>query len=76
MNTLLSVQPNSNMFDVYVNDKRELLVVPRGARLPVIGAIGKWRKKKTRVVSVSHEIRLAVQKDGHYMRKLRDLKKQ
>lgn len=61
------------MFDVYVNERHELLVVPQGARPPVIGAFGKWRKRKTRVASVSHEIRSAVQKHGHYMRKLKDL---
>ncbi|MGL9623951.1 hypothetical protein QRQ56_39010 [Bradyrhizobium sp. U531] len=52
------------MFDVYVNDKHDLLVVPQGSPLPVVGALGKWRKKKTRVISVSDGIRSAVQNHG------------
>ncbi|MCP3460435.1 MULTISPECIES: hypothetical protein [unclassified Bradyrhizobium] len=63
------------MFDVYLNDKHDLLVIPQGAPLPVTDALAKWRKKKTRVIGVSHEIRLAVQKQGYYMRKARDFGK-
>ncbi|RXH33573.1 hypothetical protein XH84_09885 [Bradyrhizobium nanningense] len=63
------------MFDVYVNDKHDLLVVPQGSQLPVIGAFRKWRKKKARAISVSDEIKSIVQKHGHYMRKLSDLRK-
>jgi len=33
------------------------------------------RKTKTRLISVSEEIRLAVQRQGFYVRKLKDLKK-
>lgn len=63
------------MFDVYVNDKHDLLVIPQGSPLPAIGAFRKWRKKKARVISVSDEIKVAIQKNGHYVRKLRDLRR-
>ncbi|MBB4428354.1 hypothetical protein GGD66_006941 [Bradyrhizobium sp. CIR48] len=63
------------MFDVYLNDKRDLLVVTQGSPLPVNGAVGKWRKRKRRVSSVSEEIRFAVQEQGYYMRKQKDLRK-
>ena len=59
------------MFEVYLNDKRDLLVVNKGSPLPLIGASGKWRKKK-KVLRVSDEIRLAVQRYGYYVRKLSD----
>ena len=58
------------MFDVYLNDKRHLLVVRKG--LPIPPADGRWRRKK-RAVSVSEEISRAVQKQGYYMRKLKPL---
>lgn len=60
------------MFDIYLNDRRDLLVVRKG--FPIPAAPGKWRKKKERVVSVSDEIRVAVESQGYYMRKLKDLK--
>jgi hypothetical protein len=41
-------------------------------RLP--DASGKWHKKK-KVASVSEDIRLAVQRQGYYLRKLTDFKK-
>ena len=35
------------MFDVYLNEKRDrLLVVPKGQPIPIIGNSGRWRKKK------------------------------
>ena len=61
------------MFEVYLNDKRDLLVMKKGSPLPLIGASGKWRKKK-KVLRVSDEIRLAVQRHGYYVRKLSDAK--
>jgi len=61
------------MFDIYLNDRRDLLVVRKG--FPIPATPGKWRKKKDRVVSVSEEIRVAVQSQGYYMRRLRDFKK-
>jgi hypothetical protein len=63
------------MFDVYLNDKRDLLVVRKGFPIPLIGVSGRWRKKRRRAVSVSDEIRLAVQRQGYYIRKQRDLMK-
>ena len=60
------------MFDVYLNTKRDLLVVRNGLPIPL--ASGTWRKKK-KVASVSEDIKLAVQRQGYYMRKLTDFKK-
>jgi hypothetical protein len=63
------------MFDVYINDKRHLLVVRKGLPMPLLGdGSGRWRKKK-RAVSVSDEISRAVQKQGYYVRKINRLKK-
>ena len=59
------------MFDVYLNEKRDrLLVIARGQPIPAIEKAGRWRKKKA-TVAVSDEIRSAVQRDGFYWRKLR-----
>jgi len=41
--------------------------------MPLVGASGKWRKSKKRVIKISDEIRSALQRQGYYMRKLRDL---
>jgi hypothetical protein len=60
------------MFDVYLSGKRDLLVVGKGLSIPA-GTSGRWRKSKKRVVKVSDEIKLAVQRQGYYVRKLRDL---
>jgi hypothetical protein len=57
------------MFDVYLNWKGDLLVVPRGLPIPN-SETGRWRKKKTRVGAVSDEIRLAIKRHGYYRRKL------
>ena len=57
------------MFDVYLNGKSDLLVVPRGLPIPN-SETGRWRKKKTKVAAVSDEIRLAIQRHGYYRRKL------
>ena len=61
------------MFEVYLNDRRDLLVVKKGSPIPLIGASGKWRRKK-RVLRVSDEIRSVVQRHGYYVRKLSDVK--
>ena len=58
--------------DVYLNSRRDLLVVKKGCPIPPIAALGSWRKSKKRVVKVSEEIRSAVHAHGYYMRKLRD----
>jgi uncharacterized protein YcgL (UPF0745 family) len=62
------------MFDVYLNERRDLLVVPKGLPIPFAGASVRWRKKK-KAVSVSEEIKLAVQRQGYYVRKLKDFRK-
>ena len=59
------------MFDVYLNERRDLLVVSKGLPIPTYKS-GRWRKKK-KVLKVSDEIRSAVQRQGYYVRKLRDL---
>ena len=61
------------MFDVYLNTKRDLLVVRNGLPIPLPDA-RRWHKKK-KVASVSEDIKLAVQRQGYYMRKLTDFKK-
>jgi hypothetical protein len=63
------------MFDVYLNNKRDLLIVRKGFPIPAADTSGSWRKKKTKVVRVSDEIRIAVQSRGYYLRKLKDFKK-
>ena len=57
------------MFDVYLNDKRDLLVVRKGVPIPHSEAPIRWRKKK-RAAVVSEEIKRAIQKQGYYLRKL------
>lgn len=56
------------MFDVYVNRRRDVLVIPRGLRVPLIGP-GNWRKKRV-VRSVSDAIETVVRKEGFYLQKL------
>ena len=57
------------MFDVYLNEKRDrLLVVAKGQPIPNVGNSGRWRKKKG-AVAVSDEIKLALQRDGFYWRR-------
>jgi hypothetical protein len=59
------------MFNVYLNQKRDrLLVIPRGRPIPVIESAGRWLKKKG-TVAISEEIKSAIQRDGFYWRKLR-----
>ena len=62
-----------HMFDVYLNQRRDLLVVSRGLPIPTQHKLGRWRKSKKKVLKVSDEIRSAVQRQGYYVRKLRDL---
>lgn len=59
------------MFDVYRNDKRELLVLSNGSAIPIVCSRGKWRKSRKRVLKVSDEIKSAVQRQGYYVRSLR-----
>jgi hypothetical protein len=59
------------MFDVYLNDRRNyLLVVAKGQPIAAHRHLGQWHKKKA-TVAVSDEIKRAVQKDGYYSRRLR-----
>ena len=59
------------MFDVYLNKKRDcLLVIARGQPIPVVENAGRWRKKKKATVAVSDEIKSAIQRDGFYWRRL------
>jgi hypothetical protein len=59
--------------DVYLNGRRDLLVVKKGCPIPPVAAQGSWRKSKKRVFRVSEEIRSAIQMQGYYMRKLREV---
>ena len=52
-----------------------MLIVRKGLPFPLGSPSYKWRKSKKRVVMVSEEIRLAVQRQGYYMRKLKNLRK-
>ena len=61
------------MFDVYLNQGRDLLVVSKGFPIPTQHKLGRWRKSRKRVLKVSDEIRSAVQREGYYVRKLSDL---
>ncbi|HEX2654585.1 MAG TPA: hypothetical protein VHN11_13150 [Xanthobacteraceae bacterium] len=56
--------------DVYLNSRRDLLVVKRGALIPAAALPGSWRKSNKRVVKVSAEIESAIKVRGYYMRKL------
>jgi hypothetical protein len=63
------------MFDVYFNKNRDLLILSKGSSIPVLSSASNWRKSRRRVFRVSDEIKCAVQKQGYYMRSLRDKKK-
>ncbi|WGD55265.1 hypothetical protein QA641_16135 [Bradyrhizobium sp. CB1650] len=63
------------MFDVYLSDKHDLLVVRKGFPIPLVGTSGRWRKRKKKVLKVSDEIKSTVQRQGYYMRKLREIGK-
>jgi hypothetical protein len=62
------------MLDVYLNHKRDLLVVQQGSSMPLDGSSGTWQKRRRSVASVSDEIRSAVRRQGYYMRKRSELK--
>jgi hypothetical protein len=61
------------MIDVYLSTKRDLLVVKKGFPMPLVGAPGQWRKSRKKVTRVSNEINSALQRQGYYVRKLKDL---
>jgi hypothetical protein len=62
------------MVDVYLSTKRDLLVVKKGFPMPPVGAQGQWRKSRKKVIKVSDEINAALQRQGYYLRKLKDLR--
>ncbi len=64
----------SMLFDVYLNEKRDLIVVSRGAPLPSLGIARKWRKSPRRAIRVSDEIQAAVAEQGYYLRRIGDLR--
>ncbi|KYK50156.1 hypothetical protein A1D31_39255 [Bradyrhizobium liaoningense] len=57
------------MFDVYLNGRCDLLVIPRGFAIPA-EVDGKWKRKKRAVRSVSDVIRHDVQQRGYHRRSL------
>ena len=60
--------------DIYLSTRRDLLVVRSGTPIPAVAALGNWRKsKKKRIAKVSEEIRSALEAQGYYMRKLKDV---
>lgn len=58
------------MFDVYLSNRRDLLVLNKGFPIPLTDTSVKWRKTKKRVFSVSAEIRSAIQRQGYYVRRV------
>jgi hypothetical protein len=65
----------AHMFDVYLSDRRDhLLVVEKGQSIPIDQHLGRWHKKRA-AVAVSDEIKTAVQSDGYYSRRLREPQK-
>jgi hypothetical protein len=59
------------MYDVYLNGRNDLLVVPRGYSVPS-DLSGNWRRKKRAARSVSEMIRQDVQRRGYHRRSLVD----
>jgi hypothetical protein len=63
------------VFDVYLDSRRNLLVLKKGAAIPYAGSnSATWRKSKKRVIRVSNEIKSAVEVRGYYVRKPSELK--
>ena len=62
------------MFEVYLNERRDLLVIEKGTPLPLIATSGKWRMRK-KVARVSFEIESAVRTQGYYARRISENKK-
>ena len=62
------------MFDVYLNGNRaQLLVVAKGQSIPIHWQSGRWQRKKA-VVTVSDEIKMAIQRDGYIRANYESLK--
>ena len=62
------------MFDVYLDNRRNLLVLKKGAPIPPGSSSGTWRKCRKRPVAVSNEIKSAVHSQGYYLRKPSEMK--
>ena len=56
--------------DVYLNHRRDLLVVRKGALIPAAALPGSWRKSNKPAIKVSAEIESAIKTRGYYVRKL------
>jgi hypothetical protein len=54
-------QRGRKVFDVYRNDKRDMLVLSTGSAVPVLYSAHNWRNSRKRVLKVSDEIKSAVQ---------------
>jgi hypothetical protein len=63
------------VFDVYLDNRRSLLVLKKGAPIPPGSSSGIWRKCKRRAVVVSDEIKSAVHAQGYYLRRPSEMKK-
>jgi hypothetical protein len=61
--------------DVYLNHRRDLLVVKKGTLIPSAALPGSWRKSNKRVIKVSAEIESEIKTRGYYMRKLTQRRK-
>jgi hypothetical protein len=57
------------MYDVYLNGRNDLLVLPQGYAIPS-DLNGNWRKKRRPVRAVSEVIRQDVQTQGFHRRSL------
>lgn len=66
---LLSIGAGACMYDVYLNGRNGLLVVPQDHSIPS-DLSGNWRKKKRTVRSVSETIRQDVERRGYHRRSL------
>ena len=62
------------MFDVYLSNRRDLLVLSKGLPFPLADTSVKWRKRRKKVFSVSKEIRAAIDRQGYYVRRASDLR--
>jgi hypothetical protein len=60
------------MFEVYLSDRRDLLVIVKGNRVPPVAVSARWQKRKKKALRVSDEIRFTVQRQGYHLRKVSD----
>jgi hypothetical protein len=62
------------VFDVYLDKRRNLLVLKKGAPIPPAWSSGTWRKCNRRAVAVSDEIEFTIRTQGYYLRKPGEMK--